>query len=140
MTKSGRASPIHKQFVRYAVIGLSLNAALYAAYLLLTCASMSSRAAMTITYLAGVLIGFALNRTITFGFVGNQLGALSRYVVSYVIGYVVNWIGLWLLVDVAGFRHQIVQGFMIVVLAFTLFSFQRYWVFSSSHPELIQGV
>jgi putative flippase GtrA len=120
---------IRRQVIRFAVIGLSLNAALYASYLLLTHTVMGSRAAMTVTYSAGVLIGFVLNRRITFRFEGDNGSALLRYIGAYAIGYAINFIGLWLLVDRFAVAHEIVQGGMTLCLPVVLFSLQRYWVF-----------
>ncbi len=120
---------IRRQFIRFAVIGLSLNAALYAAYLLLTHTVMGSRAAMTLTYCSGVLIGFVLNRRITFRFDGDNGSALLRYFAAYAIGYVINFAGLWLLVDHCGVAHEFVQGGMMLALPVVLFLLQRYWVF-----------
>jgi putative flippase GtrA len=120
---------IRQQLIRYAAIGLLLNAALYGAYLLLTHTLMGSRAAMTLTYCSGVLIGFVLNRKITFRYHGDNAGALLRYIASYVIGYAINFMTLWLLVDHAGIAHEIVQGGVIVTLPVVLFALQRYWVF-----------
>ena len=54
---------------------------------------------MTITYCAGVLIGFTLNRRITFHFDGDNRSALLRYIGAYAIGYEINFVGLWLFVD-----------------------------------------
>lgn len=123
---------IRGQFVRWAIIGVVLNASLYVAYLLLTSWGMGSRPAMTLTYVTGVLLGFALNRSITFRFRGGQIGALARYLASYAIGYAIDFGGLWLLVDQAGFRHQWVQAFLTVAIALILFALQRAWVFSPS--------
>ena len=130
---------IRQQFVRYAMIGVLLNAALYGSYLLLTHTVMGSRAAMSITYCVGVLIGFLLNRKITFSFNGRDNAALFRYIVSYAVGYGVNLLGLWLLVDLAGFPHELVQGGMIITLAFMLFALQKWWVFSErqTQPDLV---
>ncbi len=131
---------IRRQFIRYAVIGLMLNAVLYGAYLLLTHTLMGSRAAMTITYCAGVLIGFMLNRDITFRYCGGNLGALLRYIASYVIGYAINFAVLWLFVDRWGMAHEIVQGGVILTLPVGLFVLQRYWVFSAhirNYPTLL---
>lgn len=122
---------IRRQFFRYAVIGLGLNAALYGAYLLLTHTLMGSRAAMTITYCAGVLIGFLLNRSITFRHYGGNYSALLRYIATYVIGYAINFATLWILVDLAGLSHEIVQGGVILTLPVVMFALQRYWVFSA---------
>src|SRR5208283_1999893 len=74
---------MHHQFIRYGVIGLGLNAAGYAAYLLLTHTVLGSRSAMTITYCSGVLIGFLLNRRVTFRFDGDSRQALLRYIGAY---------------------------------------------------------
>ena len=71
---------IRRQLIRFALVGIFLNASLYAAYLLLTHTVLGSRAAMTITYCAGLLIGFVLNRRITFRFDGANGPALLRYV------------------------------------------------------------
>jgi putative flippase GtrA len=122
---------IRQQFLRYAAIGLLLNAALYGAYLLLTHTLLGSRAAMTLTYGAGVLIGFILNRTLTFRYRGENSGALLRYFGSYAIGYAINLTALWLLVDRAGMAHEAVQGGMTVTLPVVLFALQKYWVFSA---------
>ena len=122
---------IRQQFIRYAAIGLALNAVLYGAYLLLTHTLMGSRASMTLTYCAGVLIGFILNRDITFRYYGRNVGALLRYIASYVIGYVINFATLWILVDKVGIAHEIVQGGVTLTLPIVLFTLQRYWVFSA---------
>ena len=122
----------HWQFIRYAATGLLLNGMLYAAYLGLTAGLLGSRAAMTVTYGAGVLMGFVLNGRFAFRGHGAGRGALRRYIVSYLIGYIVNFLALWLLVDRAGLPHRIVQGIMILVLAFLLFALQRYWVFAAA--------
>jgi putative flippase GtrA len=123
---------IRQQFMLYVIIGLLLNAALYGTYLLLTHTWMGSRVAMSVTYCAGVLIGFALNREITFRYRGTDAGAMPRYVVSYAAGYVVDYLGLWLLVDYAGVAHELAQGGLSVAIALMLFALQRYWVFSPS--------
>jgi putative flippase GtrA len=127
---------ILRQFARYAIIGLLLNAVLYCAYLLLTRTIMGCREAMTITYGAGVLIGFVLNRKITFRYDGGNAVELLRYFVSYFIGYVINWAALWLLVDRAGMAHEMVQGGMTLTLPIMLFALQRYWVFPAAPGEL----
>jgi putative flippase GtrA len=120
---------VYQQFIRYVVIGVGLNAAGYAAYLTLTHTVMGSRSAMSLTYCSGVLIGFVLNRRITFRFDGDKGTALLRYVCAYAIGYVANFVGLWLLVERYGASHEIVQGGMVLGLAVLMFLLQRYWVF-----------
>jgi putative flippase GtrA len=131
---------IHHQFVRYVAIGLLLNASLYCGYLLLTHMFIGSRLAMTITYSSGVLIGFLLNRKVTFRYSGNNVGALRRYVASYALGYIINFAGLWLLVERVGIAHEIVQGGMTVALPIALFVVQKYWVFPApAYCPSLQG-
>jgi putative flippase GtrA len=125
---------ILSQFTRYVLIGLLLNAPLYGSYLWLSHTWTGSRGAMSVTYCAGVLLGFVLNRKITFGFRGDQVGALARYIASYGIGYAIDFAGLWLLVERGGFRHEWVQAFLTIAIAVMLFALQRYWVFSPSLP------
>ncbi|GAU83449.1 hypothetical protein BIWAKO_03375 [Bosea sp. BIWAKO-01] len=79
-----------------------------------------------------MLIGFLLNRKITFRYCGNNAGALRRYVASYGFGYIINFAGLWLLVEKAGIAHEIVQGGMTVGLPIMLFVIQKYWVFPAA--------
>lgn len=131
---------IRRQFIRYAIIGVLLNAALYGSYLALTHTVMGSRAAMSITYCAGVLLGFVLNREFTFRYRGNDASAMLRYVASYFIGYVVDYLGLWLLVDHAGVAHELAQAGLTVAIAFMLFALQRYWVFWPSPSKAVRDL
>jgi putative flippase GtrA len=98
---------------------------------------------MTVSYCAGVLIGFALNRRITFRFEGASGSALLRYICAYGIGYAINFVGLWLLADHYGIPHEIVQAGMIFGIAVLLFFLQKYWVFKprrSSHPPRLTSM
>jgi len=121
---------IHQQIIRYVAVGLTLNATLYGAYLVLTQSLLGSRSAMTLTYCAGVLIGYLLNREITFRFSGPNGGPLLRYIGSYCVGYAVNLVALWFFVDEVGVAHQIVQAGAILTMPALLFALQKYWVFS----------
>jgi len=120
---------IGRQFIGYAIIGLTLNLILYGAYLVLTYAGIQSLAAMTLTYAAGVLIGFVLNSSIIFRYRGGHSGALLRYVATYGIGYAINFSLLWLLAIRGGLPHQVVQGGITLGLPIVLFALQKYWVF-----------
>ena len=121
-------------FLRYAAIGFMLNTALYLSYIALTHSFTHGLAAMTLTYCFGVLLGFIINRKITFGHQGNEAGTLLRYILSYLVGYIYNFIALLLLVDYAGYPHEAVQAGVLVTLWVLLFALQRYWVFPPSSP------
>ena len=122
---------ITRQFATFAVIGVSLNAASYAAYLLLTHTVLGHLEAMTVSYCLGVVAGFALNRRFTFGFEGDKSVAFARYVAAYLIGYFLDLAALWLLADRLGVPHELAQGGLVLSIAVLLFILQRYWVFST---------
>lgn len=118
-----------RQFVRYAVIGIVSNLALYLIYISLTRAWLQPRTAMTIMYTVGVLATFLFNRNWTFAYTGSRQGPLIRYLVVYALGYIINLVVLSLLVDVFGYPHEIVQASLILFLAIAIFLAQKLWVF-----------
>jgi len=122
----------HKQFLRYAVVGLMSNAIIYAIYIVLTYLGTGPKLAMSLLYSVGVLLTFVVNKKWSFRFGGAAAPALLRYATAYAVGYVLNFLALLFLVDQAGLPHQWVQGAMILVVAFMLFMAQRYWVFPRS--------
>lgn len=117
-------------FVRFAMVGVAANAALYAAYLAMTAQGVGPKAAMTLAFALGVALTFVLNRSWSFRSRRAPGGALARYVLAYAAGYALNFAALVALVDVAGYRHDLVQAAMIVVVAIAMFLAQRYWVFA----------
>jgi len=127
---------VHKQFVRYAVVGLASNAFGYLLYLALTHLGMGHKLAMSLLYAVGVLQTFVFNKRWSFRFDGDATPALVRYATAYALGYIINLSALLLLVDQMGLPHQWVQGVMIVLVALLLFVAQRYWVFAK-HPEQV---
>jgi len=125
---------VHKQFVRYAVVGLASNAFGYLLYLALTHLGMGHKLAMSLLYAVGVLQSFVFNKKWSFRFDGAASPALMRYASAYAVGYIVNLSALMLLVDKMGLQHQWVQGVMILIVAIFVFLAQRYWVFAT-HSE-----
>ncbi len=119
------------QFLRYGVVGLLSNAALYLAYLALTAAGMEVKLAMTLLYALGVAQTFVFNKRWSFRHDGLHGPAFVRYCVSYGLGYVINLLALFVLVDRLGYPHRIVQGLLMVYLAVMLFLLQKFWVFRS---------
>lgn len=122
-----------RQFFRYSLVGLATNIFAYLAYLALTATVLTPKIAMTITYLFAVGLAFVFNRGWTFAHRGASYAALARHLTAYASGYVVNWVALAVFVDLLQFRHQVVQGCMIIVLAIMLFLVQRYWVFAAEN-------
>lgn len=120
---------IVRQAASFVFVGLTVNFALYAAYLILTRTLMGAFAAMTMTYCSGVVVSFVLNRSFTFRFDGEKGFTFLRYVSAYLFGYLLNFAGLWLLADRCRIPHEFVQIGMIFVIAVMLFFLQKYWVF-----------
>jgi putative flippase GtrA len=124
--------PPAASLVRFAIVGVASNAALYIAYLGLTAAGIGHKIAMTLVFGVGIAVTFVVNRAWSFQSRRRAGGAFARYVMTYVAGYALNLAALVALVDVAGYRHELVQLAMIVVVAVVMFLLQRYWVFAEA--------
>jgi putative flippase GtrA len=117
------------QLLRYAIVGLASNAVGYLLYLGLTGMGMGHKLAMSLLYGVGVLQTFIFNKKWTFGNDDKHGVVFIRYCVSYGLGYIINIVVLLIFVDKLGYRHEIVQGVMILSLAVMLFFLQKYFVF-----------
>ena len=125
-------TPAQRQFTKFVAVGIASNLTLYCSYLLLTVASIRPHAAMTITYLAAVLITYFLNHNWTFEYPGPRRPALIRYILVYVLGYMINFLMLSLMVDNLGYPHEVVQACLILFIATSLFLLQKFWVFDEA--------
>lgn len=123
------------QAIRFLIVGTFTNASLYVVYLLITWLAIDHKLAMTLVYASGVLMGFMFNRNWTFRHHGHISHGFIRYSVMYAVGYFVNLIGLYLLVDIAGYPHQIIQLLFAILLAIMFFILMRLWVFSDKQNE-----
>lgn len=126
---------IDLKFLRYAIVGLGLNATLYLIYLLLTWRMLPSEAAMTVVFVLGILMSFVAHRNITFAHKGRRRDALRRFAICYGAMYALNLWALWFFVEHMNIPHQIVQGCAILIIALLGFVVQKYWVF----PEHVGG-
>lgn len=121
---------IQRQFVRWFLVGVFTNVALYVAYLGLTRSLLAPKSAMTVVYAAGVGIGFLGNRHWSFEHSGPAVHSLGRYLAAYGLGYAVNFVGLHAGVEIFGLPHEAVQAAMIVVVGTMMFAMQKYFVFA----------
>ena len=117
------------QLLRYGVVGLGTNLALYFIYLLITYWGLEPKKAMTVLYIIGALMGFFGHRKWTFTHKGAFLGSGIRYFIAHLLGYLINFIILLTFVDKLGYSHQWVQAGAILVVAGFLFVAFRYFVF-----------
>lgn len=127
---------IRRQVMRWVTVGVFTNASLYLCYLALAQSLLAPTAAMTVVYVAGVLIGFIGHRVWSFEHKGRVDAALVRYVAVYALGYVVNYVGLEFGLAILHWRHEVVQGAMIAILAVILFVLQRYFVFPDRRDDV----
>lgn len=127
-----------RQLLRFAVIGLAANAALYLGYLLLTSQGLAHKAAMTVMYCVGVLCTFAFNRRWTFAHGGDARAALFRYVALYAFAYVFQLAALTVAVDALAIPHEWAMATLILINAALLFVAQKLWVFSPRRAPAIR--
>jgi putative flippase GtrA len=118
-----------RQLIRYGLVGLASNAAIYIVYLLITRLGVEPKTAMTLVYIIGGIIGFIGNRKWTFTHRGGLSGAALRYVLAHFFGYLLNFLILFTFVDHLGYAHQWVQAAAILSVAGFLFITFKYFVF-----------
>ncbi len=121
--------PTLEQLIRYGIVGIASNAVGYMIYLAITAAGMEHKVAMTLVYVVGVAQTFVFNKRWSFRYANEQWTVLVRYSIAYALGFLFNFWALWLLVDVLGQSHQIVQAAMVLLVAMLLFVLQKLWVF-----------
>lgn len=119
-----------QQLIRYGLVGVASNAAIYLVYLLLTYLGMEAKSAMTLVYLIGASIGFVGNRNWTFAHRGGTSSTALRYVLAHAFGYMVNFLILYIFVDRFGYAHQWVQAAAIIIVAGMLFVIFKFFVFN----------
>jgi putative flippase GtrA len=127
-----------RQFMRFATVGLAANAALYLGYLLLTSQGIEHKAAMTITYCAGVSCTFVLQRRWTFAHDGDARAALLRYLALYAAAYVFQLAALTVAVDSLALPHAWVMAVLIPINAILIFAAQKFWVFSAKRSSALR--
>jgi len=124
------------QLLRYGAIGLASNAALYAAYLLISWLGLGPKVAMSTVYCAGVLGTFVFNRRWAFSHDGAVSGALVRYAATYAGAYVFNMTAVLVLVDIVGLPHRWVVLALIFISAGITFLVQKFWVFRAERTAV----
>jgi len=121
------------QFIRYAMVGLSLNLFGFLIYLVVTWLGMEPKLAVTIFYPLAVLYGYFGNRNFTFAYKGSLRGSGSRYIMVYLFGYCINLGILMIFADYFGYAHQWVQAVSIFVVAVFLFIALKLFVFTNQN-------
>lgn len=123
------ASTTFAQLLRFAFVGVGVNAALFVVYLALVGLGLGPKLAMTSVFAAGVALGFALHRRWTFASHGAAHREWLPYSTVCAAGYLLNLAALALCVDRLGWPHAWVQGAMLFIVAGATFVLNRAWVF-----------
>lgn len=118
-----------QQLIRYGLVGVATNVAIYFIYLLTTYLGLEPKIAMTLVYIIGASIGFVGNQKWTFAHRGKVSSAALRYMLAHLFGYILNLLLLVIFVDKLGYAHQWVQAVAIVIVAGFLFVIFKYFVF-----------
>ena len=118
-----------QQLIRYGLVGVVSNAAIYFFYLLITYLGVEPKTAMTLVYVIGTVIGFIGNRKWTFAHRGDSSSAALSYGLAHFFGYLLNLLILLTFVDHLGYAHQWVQIAAIIIVAGFLFVVFKYFVF-----------
>jgi putative flippase GtrA len=122
-----------RQLIRYGVVGVGINAALYAVYLLLVFWGFEPKTSMSVVYVIGLGIGFYGHRKLTFFHTENFKHAITRYLIAHAGGYGINFFLLLAFVDHMGLSHALVQAVSVFIVAAYLFIIFKYWVFSEKN-------
>lgn len=85
--------------------------------------------AVVAIYIIGVLFSFVANKHWVFNSPQNGQKQFIQFVVVYLAALILNLILLYILVDIFGFQHELVQLGLIFVIAGFIFLLNRLWVF-----------
>jgi putative flippase GtrA len=118
------------QFCRYAMVGVLTNVGAYLLYLAMTLVGFAPSLGATGSFAAALIVGFVLNRKVTFRSTDDSRVALRRYLVTYAIAFLADLAGLHVFVTRAGYPHEIVQLVLVAAIACGLFVAQKYWIFA----------
>lgn len=118
------------EFIRYAVVGLLNNLMIYMVYLLVTFLGLDPKIAITIFYPLGALSAYFGHLKYSFLYTGEKSWMLFKFVFAYALCYGLNLFMLFVLTDIAGFSHQLVQALAIAIIGVVLFLMIKYFVLS----------
>ncbi len=120
---------IMSQLVRYGLVGMVINLAMYSVYLFITYLTLEPKTAMTLLYIIGASAGYNGHRKWSFSHGGGDAGTIIRYAAAHVSGFLLNLLILAVFVDRLGLPHQGVEAAAIITVAGFLFIAFKFFVF-----------
>ena len=118
----------HLQIVKYGAVGVVVNVAGYALFLLLLWLGIEHKLAVTLLYPVGALVSFWLNRTLVFRSEVSLPSSLVRLILMLLSGYILNIGMLYFFVDRNGHDPRIIQIFSFIAVAVLFFLVNKLFV------------
>jgi putative flippase GtrA len=119
---------IPPELVKFVIVGAISNIGLYVLYLILTESGVGHKASMSLLYLIGVVQTYFFNKQWTFRDKSSHKVFLTYIIINLVL-YGINLASMIFWVDYLKFPHQIIQGFMIIIIAGIFFFLQKKFIF-----------
>lgn len=116
-------------FIRFALVGVATNSLGYSAYLLLTFLRVPPLVCISFLYPLAIVTSYLGHQKYTFEHRSSGRQAFLRYMLIQITAYLVNITLLAILPSMLGIPHQIVQLFLIFLIAAILFLLYRLMVF-----------
>jgi putative flippase GtrA len=129
MIKGSSFTAMLGQVMRYGVVGVLNNLLGYLIYLLITWLWLDPKVAVSLMYPIGAVTAYFGHARYSFAYSGSPSHGIMRYAVAHVIGYGANIGMIYVLSDLLGYPHQLVQAAAIFVVAGILYLLFRYFVF-----------
>jgi putative flippase GtrA len=114
---------------RYGVVGVLNNLLGYLIYILVTLLWLDAKVAVTLMYPIGAVTAYFGHARYSFAYSGRTSFSVVRYSIAHMIGYGVNISLLYLLSDLLGYPHQLVQAAAIISVGGILYLLFRHFVF-----------
>lgn len=118
-----------KEFVRYIVVGLTMNIFGFLLFVLITTLGVSPVLTISILYPLYIGLAFCLNKYWSFNHKGNTSTSAIRYLIAYAGCYALNVVMLKFFSGYLGYSHLVVQVIAVMIIALLLFLTQKLWVF-----------
>jgi len=127
-----RNANINREAIRFGIVGLMSNVALYLLYMLLVNVGIDPKLVVSILYILGLSWTFVFNKRWSFSHRGDWGKTGVRYISLYGGLYLTNILALMLFVDYLELPHAFIQAGVVIVFIPIVFFVQRYWVFRNN--------
>ncbi|NVN06301.1 GtrA family protein [Asaia spathodeae] len=117
-------------FIRFLIVGGISTAVNYAVFYILLGLGLQYQWASACGFVAGVLVGFPLNKAWTYGDSSRMTAAvLYSYIAVYLTSLIINIAAITMLVDFARIEPRIANFVTIIITTMTNFLGTKFWVF-----------